>query len=502
MTDETLRKRMGMIEYKQMAKSLLASLKTIISTIDGEIAKNHFTALGFIEFGEDSDDIKDLVRQTKKLEKGKSLYEQIANLFERWVVLLEVSNRDDWKGSFDETIEKAGALIAPVCSKSKALLQELAKPGTVSPAIIAFAVRQILMTDGDEPTSEEIELFLNRCREVKGASSACVEDELNFFEANFVTSPPKKECAPGSAPSKRPGLFGRKSIFQGNRSDFIAYEKRISPEKGPLSKPSKKKQSRVQYSILAPKRIAKGRSFLLDFYMYEDEFKFVMSEALAEGRGKLQAKNSGMSLVEEQSEITIRLHSPNIPSIMDEETFAWEKGYHAAQLIGEIPEDYAQSNVILVVDVLVYGLKVTSLKCLVDLMDPKSSLSVIRDDIKKAFFSYSSKDRNSVLLLKQGMESICPDIECFVDVLSLRSGENWSARIQQKIDESDCFFLVWSENAFKSKEVEKEWSYALAARGIDFIHPLALEPIDQNRCPVPKSLESIHFGNVNALLRR
>lgn len=257
----------------------------------------------------------------------------------------------------------------------------------------------------------------------------------------------------------------------------------------------------VQYSLLAPKRIEKGEGFLLDFYMYEKGFEDAVKEAFALSEGALQRKDSGTSVAAKGSEVTIRLYSPFLPSLSDEDTFVWLGGYHASQLMGTLPEDYPGNTLFLCVDVLVYGMKATTLKCVVQLDAKVQTQSFLRVDIKKAFFSYSSKDRDVVLTMKQGMEGLCPDVECYVDFLFLRGGQRWLEEVHRKIDESDALFLIWSENAYKSKWVKEEWTYALNTKGIDFIHPLAIEAVDPEKCPVPEALDSIHFGNVNALLR-
>ncbi|MBQ7244464.1 MAG: toll/interleukin-1 receptor domain-containing protein [Bacilli bacterium] len=286
------------------------------------------------------------------------------------------------------------------------------------------------------------------------------------------------------------GLFGRK---KDKDATPVLMEQRI---------PKEAKPTPVQYSLLAPKRIEKGQSFLLDFYMYEKEYEDVIKEAFALGMSTLQKKDAGFSSVSKGSEITTRLYSPSLPDINDTDTFLWEGGYHVSQLCGTIPEEYPSNTLLLCVDILLYGARLTTLKCVIQLDKKEQECNFLRVDIKKAFFSYSSLDRDIVLTLKQGMEGLCPDIQCFVDFLFLQGGQQWLEEVHHKIDESDCLFLIWSENAYKSEWVKEEWTYALGTKGIGFIHPLAIEAVDKSRCPVPKALESIHFGNVNALLRK
>ena len=348
----------------------------------------------------------------------------------------------------------------------------------------------------------------------KEIKTAILNDKkkLSLFEKDkeIVAS-----CSVGTRPSKPSKDIGHREKDTESNEDELwgfpansrtsshnALEEQIANNYNGAKKDyGEKKKYTVQYSVLTPKAIRKGENFLLDFYMYEPEFASVINKALMEGEGKLQEKRSGTSIVEGGSQITVRLYSPNIPDLFDEDEFVWTKDYHCSQLVGEIPTNYPKSTIILAVDVLVYGLRVTTLKCVVNLEEKEQSKEFARIDIKKAFFSYSSEDRNAVLMLKQGMEGLCPDIECFVDFIFLKGGQQWYKEVRSKIDQSDVLFLVWSQNAYKSKWVKEEWTYALETKGKDFIHPLAIEPIDKTKCPVPKKLKEMHFGNINAMLR-
>jgi hypothetical protein len=81
-----------------------------------------------------------------------------------------------------------------------------------------------------------------------------------------------------------------------------------------------------------------------------------------------------------------------------------------------------------------------------------------------------------------------------MDVKSLRSGENYEARLLEEIASRDVFFLFWSKAARASQWVEKEWRFALWKRGADFIDPIPL--VTPNEVPPPRELaETLHFGD-------
>jgi molecular chaperone DnaK len=113
--------------------------------------------------------------------------------------------------------------------------------------------------------------------------------------------------------------------------------------------------------------------------------------------------------------------------------------------------------------------------------------------IRRAFASYASADRNEVLGRIQGMQKVAPDLNVFLDVASLRSGEDWEQKLWQVIPESDVFYLFWSAAASASPWVEKEWKCALKSRGAEFIDPVPLVSPEEVR--PPEELRKKHFND-------
>lgn len=112
---------------------------------------------------------------------------------------------------------------------------------------------------------------------------------------------------------------------------------------------------------------------------------------------------------------------------------------------------------------------------------------------KKVFVSYASADVNEVLGRLQGIQKIAPEMEFFLDKKSLRSGKYWEDELQKAIESADAFYLFWSDNAKKSKWVEREWRFALKLKGLDFIEPFPLVTPDE--CPPPPELSKKHFND-------
>ena len=61
---------------------------------------------------------------------------------------------------------------------------------------------------------------------------------------------------------------------------------------------------------------------------------------------------------------------------------------------------------------------------------------------RTAFASYASENREEALFLIQGMRKIAPDLEIFVDVFSLRSGQNWQDKLKEHVPKKEHILPV------------------------------------------------------------
>jgi hypothetical protein len=118
----------------------------------------------------------------------------------------------------------------------------------------------------------------------------------------------------------------------------------------------------------------------------------------------------------------------------------------------------------------------------------------------KVFISYSRRDSKIVDLCIATYQGL--GVQILVDRLELRSGDDWRARLENMIRESDIFQLYWSSNAAASAEVSHEWRLALAlSKTRDrFIRPLYWE---KPMPTPPEALNHLHFSHLDLkLLRR
>lgn len=130
----------------------------------------------------------------------------------------------------------------------------------------------------------------------------------------------------------------------------------------------------------------------------------------------------------------------------------------------------------------------------VGVVDRPVQLGVGQRNIRSAFASYASDDREAVLGRVQGMRAT--GIDVFLDVLTLRAASDWEAALRRAIAERDVLYLFWSPAALASPWVEREWRMALEEKGLDFIWPVPLAdprdapPPDELRAPISTTTSS------------
>lgn len=228
--------------------------------------------------------------------------------------------------------------------------------------------------------------------------------------------------------------------------------------------------------------------------MYQEQFRHVVEEALAQAQTELQEKSSGFQQVRENARVKIVLTSPDVAIEDDTNVQTWTGGYLSFDFAIFLPADYAKKQILLKATVYFDDVPATKLMLTVKVQaQAQPELEVKRQDILSAFVSYASQDRIRVASLIQGMSKARPDLDIFFDVSSLTSGQKWEQQLYTEIDSRDILFLCWSQNARSSPWVEREWRYALRTKGVDAIEPIPLEQPDQ--CPPPEELSAKHFND-------
>lgn len=121
---------------------------------------------------------------------------------------------------------------------------------------------------------------------------------------------------------------------------------------------------------------------------------------------------------------------------------------------------------------------------------------------RKVFASYSHSDVAIVEELERAVQSLGD--RYLRDATTLRSGEMWSDRLAQLIQDADIFQLFWSWSSMRSSFVRQEWEHALALNRPHFVRPVYWEeplPEDKSKGLPPDALTKLHFQRLDLTVR-
>lgn len=247
----------------------------------------------------------------------------------------------------------------------------------------------------------------------------------------------------------------------------------------------------VLFSAIVQKEVSRDEYMSLDIVMYEDDFRKIVEEKLDETTKEVKKHFYGIA---GQSRIKVVLTAKGAEVDNPVEEYVWQGRYLEFSFLAYVPGDYTGKQISFCATVYANDIIATRLNIIVGVNENGASTTELRrDDINTAFISYSSADRIRVTSIIQGMQKMRPDLDVFMDVESLRSGEDWQSKLQNEIDKRDVFYLCWSKAAKESKWVEFEWRYALEKKGEEWIEPLPIDPTEL--CEPPKELGKKHFND-------
>lgn len=256
--------------------------------------------------------------------------------------------------------------------------------------------------------------------------------------------------------------------------------------------------SKVHFSAIAPRKLAKGEYAIIDIVMYENAYRSVVEKRIKDAEvvdgNAVQEIKSGVARVKAGARVKIKLTSPDIMIEDNVEEQEWVSEYLIFNFAVMIPKIYAKRQVLFTATVYIDDLIATRLMFITKCWSLRQQkIKVTQENVLSAFVSYASQDRNRVAMIVQGMKKARPDMDIFFDVESLRSGESWQDALWSEIDQRDTLFLCWSHYAAESPWVAREWKYCYEQKGAEAIEPIPLEP--PSICPPPKELERKHFND-------
>ena len=253
----------------------------------------------------------------------------------------------------------------------------------------------------------------------------------------------------------------------------------------------------VCFSVSAPAAMVPDRHYIVNAWAYGCNEHSEMVKRVSEIEQTVTGGLSYPQQVSLGSRIILRLSIQTLTVVENERVIEWHGKIANATFPIFVPADVHHGTYRGSVEICPEGLRAAQMDFVLTVAPeeaPPGRLKVQERRIRSAFVSYSSTDRKDVLARIQGMQKVFPQLDVFLDVVSLRSGERWRERLREAIEERDVFYLFWSKAASASPWVEREWRCALATKGIDSIDPVPL--VDPAEVQPPAELaDELHFND-------
>ncbi len=261
----------------------------------------------------------------------------------------------------------------------------------------------------------------------------------------------------------------------------------------------------VDCSVFSPPAVAGGDTFLVQVFVHlpeQAELAKQQAQEFDSEAKQLGVRSLGLP-IERGTALTFSLSIPKLEVDEPNQQLVWNGRAESVQFGVTVPADLAQKTVIGTITVSQNSIPIGHLKFKLSITPAAASTAKEPQPVgdaarvyKKAFVSYSSKDRQEVLKRVQGLA--VTGIEVFQDILDLEPGDRWERELYRNIDECDLFLLFWSTAAKESKWVLKEALYALERQGKDGLNPPEIIPvIIEGPPPVapPDELQHLHFND-------
>jgi serine/threonine-protein kinase len=255
----------------------------------------------------------------------------------------------------------------------------------------------------------------------------------------------------------------------------------------------------VHFTITAPSRLEPGGSCELYFWVHlEKQRRSIIGRAmLALGVRKpegMVVKSEGPVSLARGTVVSARVSIRGLNVDPSEKSVVWSGDTGCASFVIAVPPGTAQRQYHGTVSIRVNSCEIARMDFLLRVAGRSGRVPAKLKRHATAFASYASEDRDAVLARVQGMQKVAPWLKVFMDVVDLRSGELWEDKLYKVIRGSDIFYLFWCSHARASKWVDREWRYAYAKRGLEFIDPVPLEP--PQSAPPPDELKTKHFNDL------
>ena len=319
---------------------------------------------------------------------------------------------------------------------------------------------------------------------------------------------PLPELAPGRPPATtRPPYPADEPEQNSDEANVTKLIQAIVPpatRESDAAAPSIADAEPVDAAVFCPPEVVRNSVFLLQVFLYppraasEVDRQAQQADETAERRGTYSLPLD----LPRGTRVDLHLEIPALKVAEPDVVLLWRGTITGGQFEVEVPNDVAAAQVIGRVRIAVDRVPAGTLRFQLGVVaagttpgTPEAREVRVRR-YRRAFVSYSSKDRAEVLRRVQAFKIL--GLSVFQDILELDPGERWEKRLYQEIDTCDVFMLFWSSSAAASEWVLKEIDYAVTRKQGDDERPPAIQPVPIEGPPIvppPPSLKDLHFND-------
>jgi hypothetical protein len=286
-----------------------------------------------------------------------------------------------------------------------------------------------------------------------------------------------------------PGLMGVVAMVRGRR------RRRGS------SGEAEQGEDEVRTTVFSPTQAAPGKSFFVQVFAHLPKDARLLKEIaqLTDNEAELVDTDLLEREIEQGATLTFFLTMPGLEIDEAQQTRVWNGKRIRVQFGVTVPKGSESREILAKIIVCENTMPIGHLGFKFKIVDSATEAAIVPADVgtvsayKQAFISYAHEDKAEVLKRVQMLEV---ERKKYFRDQDLKSGEQWGTVLFQRIDESDVFFLFWSDAASKSEWVQKEIGYALKRQAGDreappHIYPVVIPP------PVepPDVLSYLQFGD-------
>src|SRR5262249_35737413 len=233
---------------------------------------------------------------------------------------------------------------------------------------------------------------------------------------------------------------------ESQRPQGVAGDVIPSPDQFAAREPPRPIRDAVRFSVTSPMAVVRQRPCVLDVWAhpadaYDQVLEYVRLDPRA--RSGVSIRSKGPVPVGRGTRLVVRLSVPGL-NWEDTDSVYWAGTIGNATFSFTVPAQAEQGDHLGYVQICVAGVEIARLSFLITVAETEGTVHDVSSRqrrVSTAFASYATEDRAEVLARIQGMLSVVPDLDIFMDVVALRSGERWQERLEEEITGRDVLYL-------------------------------------------------------------